>query len=876
METFRIKVTRNFLVIPVNSAAEPCAISIYADGNELYSYTLRIASDEVENWMSLDVSAWCDKEIVISCSDPGKLSGNVFFRDSRMDSCADDNIRISGLYFAPYAQLGKILDLKKETEAWHLYYDHDACSAVADKKYTGHISTTDFLHWEQHPNGLIKENNGGKMQKALAVSEQKQICCTVQKGIYKNNLLHCYELHQNGEVTPVSAIENLRVWERNWSEIELMTGTAFCETLKIRVAPEKFPDIKILPAEGLPNEISTETVECILKFAFSEKTTGSLNLCGLGIALDGGSRTLSIREKQYAVKPGEMVKLHIVLEKNIAAIYAFGECFFAALQEDERNDIIAADIKGRVCFDTFRVYGLRSVWTSEREAELIRDMPDTGRLFYETEHYKIYDNYVEDYVYGKPAAFVPDAKTIISPQRVPEEFSWRGGYGVHMTRVCSRDNVWHPHYEICKFPRLETGWNTVDAAYNLALDVFLRCTSHEGEYAWKGQEGMWAAGFFQGPKNGFGVWVRDTTHTGIRCGNLLDPDGARRSLLYTTNAGFDNGIDGVGLPIVGIWDYYLATGDMTLIREVWSNLLLRIARLEKLYEPDTGLFFADRATSNDAFPEPENGNHSLSTEIYFVEAFACMAKMGRLMRAASGDVEKWERLADITKEKIRNEYWNEEAGYFTSGPKGTEGFERRYFELCGAEAALWPKFSIATEKQRERFWDSIPENAINDFGMNVFSYREEVNHFCNAAWVAWTCGIAAAANKDRQSDFLTKLIAQQVRNGVTAKTFYEVIDFKTGKAWRWPGQLWQAVGFVSYFMYGILGLEYQEDGLFIHPVIPKQLKSMKLMNVKFRAAVIDFVVKGHGKDFDIKLNGISSAVIPADAKGHILCEIIAK
>ena len=40
------------------------------------------------------------------------------------------------------------------------------------------------------------------------------------------------------------------------------------------------------------------------------------------------------------------------------------------------------------------------------------------------------------------------------------------------------------------------------------------------------------------------------------------------------------------MPIVRIWDYYLATGDATLIRETWSNLKERITRLEERYDSE--------------------------------------------------------------------------------------------------------------------------------------------------------------------------------------------------------------------------------------------------------------------------------------------------
>ena len=86
--------------------------------------------------------------------------------------------------------------------------------------------------------------------------------------------------------------------------------------------------------------------------------------------------------------------------------------------------------------------------------------------------------------------------------------------------------------------------------------------------------------------------------------------------------------------------------------------------------------------------------------------------------------------------------------------------------------------------------------------------------------------MSAAAGREGRLDLLTRMIAQQVRNGVMNKTFYEVIDYHTVRAWRWPGQLWHAMAFVSYFFLGILGMEYDECGLTFHPALPESLAGM--------------------------------------------------
>lgn len=82
-----------------------------------------------------------------------------------------------------------------------------------------------------------------------------------------------------------------------------------------------------------------------------------------------------------------------------------------------------------------------------------------------------------------------------------------------------------------------------------------------------GNEGLLNAGLLQGKGEGFGVWVRDTCHNAFRIANFLIPDRIRKSLIFVTRRGFDNGSDSVAMPPIAIWDYYLATADKSHLFE---------------------------------------------------------------------------------------------------------------------------------------------------------------------------------------------------------------------------------------------------------------------------------------------------------------------
>ena len=99
------------------------------------------------------------------------------------------------------------------------------------------------------------------------------------------------------------------------------------------------------------------------------------------------------------------------------------------------------------------------------------------------------------------------------------------------------------------------------------------------------------------------------------------------TLSYAIKKGFDNGSDGPALGAVGIWDYYLATGDKAMLFENYEALLTMTKEMEQRYDVKYDLVKAEQSTSNDAFEEPENAGFSLGSECYYMRAFECMSQI---------------------------------------------------------------------------------------------------------------------------------------------------------------------------------------------------------------------------------------------------------
>lgn len=673
------------------------------------------------------------------------------------------------------------------------------------------------------------------------------------------------------------ATDNLRIWVRTWPGIDLKPDVAQTIPLRFAFRADQWQskDGGIRPATGSDRDITAAGFDVRIEIVIGRAQQVEVALFGQTLVWDAAKQAFNSGESLPSA--GGKVAFRVVADSESFRLLAPDGS--RTLRSVGKARLDSPELKitargGSAALTVLEVYGLRSPKPTADESHLAARAAHDNRVFYHSPSYTVYGGRIEDRVYGPPAASTPDANTIVSPTRVIEGFNvgidiWRPR---PQGRVIDHQTVWHPHPGIERFPVIKTRWSTVDAACRVALDVIQRCGSQEFAHR-PAEVGLWQSGYFMGESAGFGIWMRDSTHVALRCGNLLDPETARRTLLYTTVSGIDNGCDGVVMPIVGLWDYYLLTGDDRPIRETWDNLKGRIARMEAQFDAAQGLIKAAHSTSNDAFPEPEAGGFALGTEAYFMQGFRAMAGMGRLMREDESMIRAWESRGNLLCENIKKRYWKQSAGFFTTGPKGSDGYSNDFWESSGQELAIWPQFRIADSEQRRSVLNRLPQVAMNEFGVNVFPYRKETNHFCNAAWVVWTAGMAAAAGREGRLDLMEALIAQQVRNAVTMKTFYEVINYKSGRAWRWPGQLWQAAGFLSYFYLGVLGMEYDEHGLVLHPAIPRSLGDMEIANFHYRKATLDIKVHGWGTQTRVYLDGRAIQTIPTDLEGRHLVEV---
>jgi hypothetical protein len=237
-----------------------------------------------------------------------------------------------------------------------------------------------------------------------------------------------------------------------------------------------------------------------------------------------------------------------------------------------------------------------------------------------------------------------------------------------------------------------------------------------------------------------------------------------------------------------------------------------------------------------------------------MRTFEVLSWMAAMPAVSDGRGERWAALASAMRRSIGEQYWSDRHGFYTSGPAGSEAHERGYWETSGAEAVLW----FLGEHARSRttaVLSRLREVAMSPYGVTLFPYRPATDHFTGTVWYVWQAGLARAAARAGDAGLVHQLVGQQVRTAVLNKAFYEVTDAATGASWRWPGQLWHAAGFVSLVLSGVLGLRYGLDGVTFRPAVAPEFEGLQLERLRYRDALLDIEVRGHGTRCVLTVDG---------------------
>jgi Amylo-alpha-1,6-glucosidase len=369
------------------------------------------------------------------------------------------------------------------------------------------------------------------------------------------------------------------------------------------------------------------------------------------------------------------------------------------------------------------------------------------------------------------------------------------------------------------------------------------------------------------------VWTRDSSFSTDLALALFQPKASLETLL-----GLKEEVPGIGecwiqdfcghfggwpnlsdsiVGAIGAWQLYLVSGDEANLRTFYQRTVNSLKRAEKdAYQPETGLFggCSSFMESNSAYPAKYAMNGglvgktaALSNVALYYQGYVIAALMAdRLGENGTPFREKAEAL----KKAINKHFWQEDRGFYgyflDENRKLSPGME-------GLGEALCVKFGIAGEDQARRILDSTPTTQhgypclwpqwpeyMNYGGRNSsFYHNGMIWPFVQGYW-AW--GAADRLNLPKFQDELRKLTELSQKTD----TFQEFYLPENGRPKGSQDQLWSASGYLSMITHGLVGMNFEENGIRFAPVVPSTVDSLSLKGIPYRGSTLDVNVSGHG------------------------------
>lgn len=441
--------------------------------------------------------------------------------------------------------------------------------------------------------------------------------------------------------------------------------------------------------------------------------------------------------------------------------------------------------------------------------------------------------------------------------------------------AAGQERRWVLRTDLSAFPALHSGFRLIDAVYNLSLEELTKDVSKEGTFD---AGALWP-----------GVWTRDVSYSTLLSLAAIDPRTAEKSLLHKVKRGRivqDTGTGG-SWPVssdrvcwaLAAWEVYLVTGDRQWLAQSATIVKNSIRDDEQVViDPETGLargessFLDWREQTYPRWMQPADiySGKALGTNAVYYRVYRILGAMDRALGQPGDD---WDAKADRIRSAMNQRMWIEDEGHY-----GQYLYGRIWQSLSPRSDALGESlavlFDIPSAAQRASIMKSQP---VMPYGIptvypetpNIPPYHNRsVWPFVQAFWNL------AAARQDDETALLNGLAAMYRATALfltNKENFVADNGSPDGTVVDSDRQLWSVAGSLAMVYRVFFGMDFAEDGLHLHPVIPEPLNGTHtLTNFHYRRAVLSITVKGFGgRVRRMTLDGrATKPLVPATLSGH--------
>lgn len=446
----------------------------------------------------------------------------------------------------------------------------------------------------------------------------------------------------------------------------------------------------------------------------------------------------------------------------------------------------------------------------------------------------------------------------------------------------STNKEWNLSKDVSKKPIYTSNQPIVDALYNLSTEEALIAIEPDST-------------FRTGAKWG-GVWTRDISYSILLAFAYHQPDVAKISLMKKVKRDRiiqDTGSGG-SWPVssdrtvwaVAAWEVYKTTGDIEWLKKCYPIIKNTLEDDYKtIYDSETGLYSGESSFLDwreQTYPKWMSNmdiyvSKNLGTNAVHYQAHVILAKMAGLLGEPS---EIYSQRAEKIKEGINKHLWMADKGYYAQYLYGKSNMiQSQRFEALGE--ALTVLFEIADSASAKKL---VSKSPITDFGVTcIYPQIPDIPPYHNnGIWPFVQSYWNLAAAKTGNEKVLNQGLAAIYRAGALFLTNYENFvadngDF-VGTEINSDRMLWSMAGNLAMVHRVFIGMDFMENGINFHPVIPATYKgSRALSNFRYQKANLNIIVKGFGNKIrTFKLDNVlqDKPFIPNTIQGNHTIAIV--
>lgn len=377
---------------------------------------------------------------------------------------------------------------------------------------------------------------------------------------------------------------------------------------------------------------------------------------------------------------------------------------------------------------------------------------------------------------------------------------------------------------------------------------------------------------------------------------------------------------------IGIWNYYLFTGDVDLLRTAYPAIVNTMAKAEREeFDAKRGLFRGAAVYGDgvSAYPEiyadseiegkgdtysaiymwpDQNPSHkakvgfglpmmALSTNAVYYQGYVLLSKIEKALGVKVN--KNWAKKASKMRAAINKEYWNEKKQGYNylvdefGGCDYQEGLGWAFamlFDVPSAEqkeamlktvnitphgiAAVYPSYPRYKNKSADSYGrhSGAVWPHVQGFWADAALKAGDVNHFEKELYT-----LSAAAMRDK--------LFMEIYHPTTGLPYGGLQEpfLKDETIWfNSQRQTWSATAYLRMVLYNLCGFSFSEEGVSINPFMARSVESLDLIDLAYRDANITLSVKGKGNTVQsCTINGKKSEpFIPSNATGDVNVEIV--